>query len=148
MSLSTVMSHLSFVCKRKTDSNLPKSFLLPKCFSKKTMSQVLLLSASPLSNKKALVDIYPQNHKKSVLKQSYIQSSSCGKYDSNVFLDSQHFGESPFFVWWFGTKKRTVPKHHYTPEKLACPLKKGLFWIGHTSSNHPFSGASCYPPGN
>ena len=47
---------------------MPKKHPAPKMFLKKTMSQVLLLSASPLSNKKTLVDIYPQNHKKKCIK--------------------------------------------------------------------------------
>ena len=117
MSLSTVMSHLSFVFKRKTDPKMPSNILLPKCFSKKTMSQVLLLSASPLSNKKTLVDIYPQNHKKSVLKQSYIQSSSCGKYDSNVFFRFTTFWRITIFCWVIRKQKQNRSKTSLHPWK-------------------------------
>ena len=108
---------LVFSLQNKNWLNIAEKHPAPKVFLKKTMSQVLLLSASLLSDKKTLVDIYPQNHTKSVLKQSYIQSSSCRKYDSNDFFQIRNILENHhFFLWWFGTKKEPF-------QNIITPLK-------------------------
>ena len=127
MCLSTVMSHLSFVFKRKTDPKLPKNILPPKCFSKKQCRKCYFF----LFLRKTWVDMYPQKPQNKCIKdkQSYIHSSSCGKYDSNDIFRFAAFGRITIICWVIRNQKKTV--QNITPLQTR---------IRNASSNYPFSG--------